>query len=138
LRRTTQNRICVWLAQDSEQDLTLEILEAKNQNQLLGCSKSDELKASRFRLGERLYGYLLQAYPSDENTLFPVDTLCHYRLWDRHSELNLQAAHVTYGELQYPIFHVPSTLKSVLHGNCRKPHGARGVDSRRQPVRATA
>ncbi len=128
LRRTTQNRICVWLALDSEQDLILEILEAKNQNKILGFSKFDELKSSRFRLGERLYVYLLQAYPTDENVLFPVETLCHYRLRNSHSELNLQAARVTYGELQYPLFHVPSTLKSVLHGSCRKPHGAQGDD----------
>lgn len=130
LRRTTQNRICVWLALDSEQYLTLEILEAKNQNKILGFSKFDELKSSRFMLGERLYVYLLQAYPSDGNAVFPIDTLCHYRLLDGQAEeLDLRAAHVTYGELRYPIFHVPSTLKSVLHGSCRKPHGEMGCDT---------
>jgi hypothetical protein len=131
LRRTTQNRICVWLALDSEQDLTLEIVEAENQNNLLGISRADELLFSRFKLGQRLYVYLLQAYPTDGKNVFPINTLCHYRLRNSHSqqEFDLRKAQVTYGELQYPIFHVPSGLKSILHGSCRKPHGADGEDA---------
>ncbi|WP_347986427.1 hypothetical protein [Methylomonas sp. AM2-LC] len=130
LRRTTQNRICVWLAMDSEQELVLEILEANNQNKRLGVSQADELLVSRFKLGQRLYVYLLQAYPSNGNNVFPINTLCHYRILDSQGkELDFKAAKLTYEGLEYPIFHVPSTLHSILHGSCRKPHGDAGEDA---------
>ncbi len=131
LRRTTQNRICVWLALDSPQQLSLQIIEANKPENVLGVSRDDELAASHVQLGEKLFIYLLQAYPDQNQNqgLFPTNTLCHYRLLTDTSEIDLQAAKVTYGELKYPIFHIPAKLTSILHGSCRKPHGAHGQEA---------
>ncbi len=132
LRRTTRNRICVWLVLDSAQDLTLEILDLKENP--IGRSDPDELESSRFRLGKGLYVYLLQAYPLDANGKtdkhhpYPTATLCYYQLKNGADTLDLKAAKLTYGEHRHPIFHIPEKLNSVLHGSCRKPHGATGKD----------
>ncbi|MCK9394468.1 MAG: hypothetical protein M0Q44_02630 [Methylobacter sp.] len=132
LRSTTRNRICVWLALDSEQDITLEILDLKETP--IGRSDPDELKSCSFQLGNGLYVYLLQAYPLDAGQIdkqhhYPTSTLCYYRLLDGQSTpINLQDAGLTYGKNKHPIFHIPEKLTSVLHGSCRKPHGAKGED----------
>ncbi len=128
LRRTTRNRICVWLALDSPQDgLTLEILDLKENP--IGRSDPDELESSRFQLGKGLYVYLLQAYPLDSNGQidkqhhYPTGTLCYYQLKNGAAAVNLKKAKLTYGKHKHPIFHIPEKLSSVLHGSCRKPHG---------------
>jgi hypothetical protein len=132
LRRTTKNRICVWLALDSPQDLTLEILDLNEK--LIGRSDPDELESSRFKLGNGLYVYLLQAYSLDSKNQIDKDlhystgTLYYYRLLDGEStpvKLGKDGAKLTYGEHKHPIFHIPEKLTSVLHGSCRKPHGAK-------------
>lgn len=126
LRRTTKNRICVWLALDCKHNLSLEILDLHKI--VVGRSKPDELEACRFQLGNHLYVYLLQAY-SDSQGYFPTNTLFYYRLLDDHGmPLDLKSAGLTYGRHEYPVFHIPDKLQSVLHGSCRKPHGAGGDD----------
>jgi hypothetical protein len=129
LRRTTKNRVCVWLALESEQNLSLEILDIKNKTPI-GRSRPEDLKSSHFQLGNNLYVYLLQAFPLDTNAQFNTETLFYYQLLDDQSKpLDLKAAGLTYGKHPHPIFHIPDSLHSVLHGSCRKPHGAKGVDS---------
>jgi len=129
LRSTTKNRICVWLALDSPQDLTLEILDLKEKP--IGRSDPDELESSRFQLGNGLYVYLLQAYPLDANGQidqhlhYSTGTLCYYQLKNGANTVNLKKVKLTYGKHKHPIFHIPEKLTSVLHGSCRKPHGAK-------------
>jgi hypothetical protein len=129
LRSTTPNRVCVWLALNYDAHLTLEVLTLDRA--IVGMSKPDKLSASRFQVGKNLYVYLLQAHPTENQVLFATETLYYYRLFDEQAnppEINLKAAHLTYGEHNYPVFHIPNRLKSVLHGSCRKPHGGVGED----------
>jgi hypothetical protein len=129
LRRTTPNRVCVWIALTCDTHLALEVLTLDGA--VVGLSKPDELSTSRFQIGRNLYVYLLQAYPTEQQVHFATETLYYYRLFDAQfnpSEINLKAAHLTYGEHNYPLFHIPNKLKSVLHGSCRKPHGDLGDD----------
>lgn len=127
LRRTTKNRICVWIALDSVLDLTLEILDL-NENPV-GRSDPGELKSSRFQLGTGLHVYLLQAYPLDtqgridKNLRYQTHKLHYYQLKNGESAIDLKEAKLTYGSHKHPVFHIPEKLNSVLHGSCRKPHG---------------
>ena len=130
LRSTTPNRVCVWIALSCTSQLTLEIMTLDGE--VVGKSNLDRLSASRFKLGSNLYVYLLQAYPLEKQVHFATETLYYYRLFDEQSfpsEINLKAAHLTYGNHNYPVFHIPNKLKSILHGSCRKPHGSVGEDS---------
>ncbi|PSJ17792.1 hypothetical protein [Nitrosomonas supralitoralis] len=127
LRRTTRNRICVWLALDKPFDLSLEILDVNEH--LVGASKQEELPASRVQLGANLYIYLLCAYPI-EQIPFITGTPLYYRLLNEQSHpIDLQAVGLTYEDHKHPIFHIPDTLVSVLHGSCRKPHGSKDIDT---------
>lgn len=127
LRRTTRNRICVWLALDKPFDLSLEILDV-NEN-LVGASKLEELSANRIQLGDNLYVYLLRAYPIGQAP-FTTGIPLYYRLLDEQSNpIDLQAAGLTYEDHKHPTFHIPDALVSVLHGSCRKPHGSKGTDT---------
>ena len=128
LRRTTQDRVCVWLALDnSQRDLKLEILD--KDEQVLGESKLDELAASQFPLGQNLFIYLLKAYPTG-NANFKTGVPLYYRLSNSaDGTVDLRDANLTYGDHKHPIFHIPDRLQSVLHGSCRKPHGDEGTDS---------
>lgn len=127
LRRTTRNRICVWLALDKPLDLSLEILDV-NEN-LVGASKQEKLSASRIQLGDNLYVYLLCAYPIGQAP-FVTGIPLYYRLLDEQSyPIDLQVAGLTYEDHKHPIFHIPDSLVSVLHGSCRKPHGSKDVDT---------
>ncbi len=131
LRSTTQKCICVWLATDKKRDLTLEIIDRGTGN-VIGCSKPIELESSRVQLGTGLFVYLLKAYPIEDKDIknFSTGKLYCYSLLDKQQgkPLDLNAEGVTYDNQPYPIFHIPGSLKSLLHGSCRKPHGAKGQD----------
>jgi hypothetical protein len=127
LRRTTDKCICVWLATDEKLDFVLEILDAAT-NKPLGRSRAKELRTSRVQLGSSLYVYLLKAYPI-ESKYFEANVFYYYTLLDEQGKpLDLKSIGLTYGDHQHPIFHIPGTLNSVLHGSCRKPHGDMGQD----------
>ncbi len=127
LRSTTRNRVCVWIALDSALDLTLEILDL-NKNPV-GRSDPDELKSSRFQLGNGLHVYLLRAYPLDtqgqidKNLHYQTRKLHYYQLKNGESAIDLKEVKLTYGSHKHPVFHIPEKPTSVLYGSCRKPHG---------------
>lgn len=130
LRSTTSKSICVWIALDSPQKLTLRILDLDKS--LIGRSDLEELESSRFQLGG-MYVYLLKAYPTnqgeiDKNHHYQTRKLCYYQLTDGSNAIDLKNAGLTYGGHQHPIFHIPEKLTSVLHGSCRKPHGGKSDD----------
>jgi len=77
LRRTTKNRVCVWLATSEPMSLQLTVMDSQNKS--LGQSKSANLNEQRVRLGRNLYVYLLQARP-DDGAGFPSDALMYYCL----------------------------------------------------------
>ena len=123
LRRTTKNRVCVWLA--SAKFLSLRLTVSDLLGKSLGQSQLEELEQQCVQLGENLWIYLLQARPS-EDLSFPVDELLCYRLDEddvKGDIVPLDLADLAYGRLKYPSFFIPSKLKQLLHGSCRKPHG---------------
>ncbi len=130
LRRTTKNRVCVWLATAQSMSLRLAVTDAQGKS--LGQSNVEDLNEQRVQLGENLWIYLLQARPN-EDAGFLIDTLLCYRLDEVDVKGNvtpLNLADLAYGSLQYPSFFIPTKLKQLLHGSCRKPHG--GFDSEKQ------
>ncbi|MFA5985658.1 MAG: hypothetical protein WC782_16685 [Methylococcaceae bacterium] len=129
LRRSTKNRICVWLALTQELDITLEILDANSPNRI-GLSNPMDMEQCRFQLGKNLYIYLLQAYPLVPDTFFPFGQVLSYRFLDVTGQelLDFKAAGLVYANYAYPHFHIAEQLGSILHGSCRKPHGAKGED----------
>lgn len=123
LRRTTKNRVCVWVATALPTLLRLTVTDT--QGNRLGQSNLEDLSEQCVQLGKNLCAYLLQARP-DQGAGFPVDTLLCYRLdevdaADKNHPLNL--SDLAYGALQHPSFFIPTQLKHLLHGSCRKPHG---------------
>ena len=135
LRRTTKNRICVWLAATGQLQLQLTVMDGDEKT--LGASRIENLGKENVRLGKSLYVYLLQARAYNEEG-FPLNALLFYRLDCLDPESGAasslfseeELANLTYGGFKYPSFFITSELKYFLHGSCRKPHG--GFDSKEQ------
>ena len=138
LRRTTKNRVCVWLATSRPMPLQLTIVDAQNIALEFGQSRLDNLGEQCVKTGDNLYVYLLQAR-SNTSTGYPLDKLMCYRLDEVNAGNNSRTPlfsadklkKLVYGSLPYPSFFIPSKLKRLLHGSCRKPHG--GFHSEDQP-----
>jgi hypothetical protein len=129
LRRTTPNRVCVWIASVRPRAIQLRVMGADGaplaQSSLEGLGKTDVIaSAQHLKLGDSLWVYLLQARPQDGKT-FPLDTLLHYSLTETDPDGEtrpLDLSQLAYGGA-HPSFFIPSRLKHILHGSCRKPHG---------------
>lgn len=126
LRRTTKNRVCVWLATSEPMQLQLTVTDS-NEN-IIGTGGMDQMNPQGIQLGEHLFVHLLQARPNDTSD-YPVDTLMYYRI-DQVSSGNAvplfseeEIRQLVYGTHTCPSFFIPSKLKNLLHGSCRKPHG---------------
>ncbi|MCI5148669.1 MAG: hypothetical protein D3916_04645 [Candidatus Electrothrix sp. MAN1_4] len=126
LRRTTKNRVCVWLATSEPMQLELTITSC-NEN-ILGTGGMDPMNPQGIELGKHLFVHLLQARPRDASA-YPADTLMYYSIAQVRNgktaplfseEENQQ---LVYGSHPCPSFFIPSALKNLLHGSCRKPHG---------------
>jgi hypothetical protein len=126
LRRTTKSRVCVWLATSEAMRLQLTITDTGNNP--LGTGTTDPMNPEGVRLGERLYVHLLQAR-SEDSSGYPFDTLMYYRVDEIRNGNNTalfseeELRQLVYGAHPLPGFFIPSTLKNLLHGSCRKPHG---------------
>jgi len=127
LRRTTQNRVCVWLATAEKMQLRLTVTGSDKKR--LGLGGMDALNPEGIQLGDRLYVHLLQARPDDAENGYPLDSLLYYRI-DKISEgtrsslfSKEELQRIVYGSHPLPSFFIPDKLKNLLHGSCRKPHG---------------
>ncbi len=133
LRRTTAHRVCVWLA--TSDPLLLQLTITTDDGSILGKSNLQNITQQRIQIGKKLWIYLLQALPCAEDTRsqFALDTLLYYRL-DEIDEEGLSTPiyleDLAYGLYPYPSFFIPTELKQLLHGSCRKPHG--GFNSENQ------
>ena len=130
LRRTTTSRVCVWLATSERMHLQLNILDTQGNS--LGTGGMDELNLEGVQLGGNLFVHLLQAR-SGAASGYPSDTLMYYRI-DKISNGNSiplfseeENRQLVYGGHPHPNFFIPSRLKNLLHGSCRKPHGERNA-----------
>ncbi|MGZ5601063.1 MAG: hypothetical protein ACXWFX_10775 [Methylobacter sp.] len=118
LRHATPNRVCVWFATTELASLTLQVIS--KDGDVLGESVVNDY----CQLGQNLFVYLLQACCKDTSPPYPVDTFLYYRLTDADGPLNLEE--LTYDKsIPYPKFFIPDTLRQLLHGSCRKPHGGK-------------
>ncbi len=135
LRRTTKNRVCVWLA--SAEPLSLQLTVMDTNRNALGQSDPGELKNQRVQLGKNLHVYLLQARAID-GAGFRTDELLYYCIDTVEAGSNVRSplfseeelGKLVYGSHPYPSFVIPGALKRILHGSCRKPHG--GFDAANQ------
>ncbi|MCI5158070.1 MAG: hypothetical protein D3906_06435 [Candidatus Electrothrix sp. AUS1_2] len=126
LRRTTKNRVCVWLATSEPMQLKLIVTDCNEKN--LGTGGMDDRNPHGIQLGEHLFVHLLQARPEDASD-YPFDTFMYYSITQvsngnaapLFSEEEIRK--FTYGSHTCPGFFIPSALKNLLHGSCRKPHG---------------
>ncbi|MCI5115536.1 MAG: hypothetical protein D3912_12095 [Candidatus Electrothrix sp. AX1] len=128
LRRTTKNRVCVWLATSEPMQLQLTITDCTEN--ILGTGAMDTRYPQGIQLGKHLFVHLLQARPKGTSG-YPFDTLMYYSI-DQVSNGNKETVplfsaeelqKITYGPHTCPSFFIPSALKNLLHGSCRKPHG---------------
>jgi hypothetical protein len=126
LRRTTKSRVCVWLA--TSEPMHLQLTVSDTDNNPLGTGSMDDMNPEGIQLGEDLFVHLLQAR-SENASGYPFDTLMYYRI-DEIRDGNRtplfsdeELRQLVYGVHPYPSFFIPSTLKNLLHGSCRKPHG---------------
>ncbi len=120
LRKVSSNIVCVWLATDRQLNLSLTIMK---DGKPIGVSKNKEIQINQCRLGKHLFIYLLQASPIGENSSFPLDTFFTYQIEIDNKKLDLKALNLTYAGETNPSFFIPSQIKNLLHGSCRKPHG---------------
>lgn len=126
LRRTTKSRVCVWLATSTPMQLQLTVTDTGNNP--LGTGGMDARNPQGIQLGENLFVHLLQAR-ADDASGYPLDTLIYYQI-DKVSDESRsplfsedELSHLVYGSYPSPSFFIPSKLRNLLHGSCRKPHG---------------
>ncbi len=126
LRRTTKNRVCVWIATSEPVQLRLTILNDKKKE--VGSGGMDNVNPEGIRLGNELYIHLLQARPP-KGKIYDHDVKLYYRIEKTTKQKNAplfsaeELGGLVYGSDPYPGFFIPSQLKNILHGSCRKPHG---------------
>ncbi|WP_020407935.1 hypothetical protein [Hahella ganghwensis] len=123
LRRTTENRVCVWLALSEQVNIQLKILD-QNED-LLGISQASPSQLQK--LGRHLYVALLEARPLEEVKIFPKDQLLYYQITeadeDKPSSHPFDLGDCRLPGCPFPSFYIPSRLTKIVHGSCRKPHG---------------
>ncbi len=126
LRRTTKNRVCVWLATSEPMQLQLTVTDTSNNP--FGTGTMNAMNPLGIQLGEHLFVHLLQTRSDDPNG-YPLDTLMYYRvdqILDGNSSplfSDEELQQIVYGTHPSPSFFISSQLKNLLHGSCRKPHG---------------
>ena len=132
VRRSTDNRVCVWVATRNKAQLKLTILASDGDTGVgIGASSLSDLDGSCCKLGENLYVYLLKARPhkkADAKVHFPKDQILYYRIGEMdennaESIIDLAELGLTYGGDKNPSFVITQQLKHLLHGSCRKIHG---------------
>ncbi|MFZ4703991.1 MAG: hypothetical protein ACOYMG_28435, partial [Candidatus Methylumidiphilus sp.] len=132
VRRSTDNRVCVWVATRSKACLKLTIMDNDGDTSVgIGASSTNDLDGSCSKLGDQLYVYLLKALPykpSETKTYFPTDQILYYRIGvldENNTEtiIDLAEQGLTYDGAKNPSFIITKDLKQLLHGSCRKIHG---------------
>jgi len=126
LRRTTKNRVCVWLATSRPMQLQLTVFDSSSNT--LGLGGMGPMNPKGVQLGEGLFVHLLQAR-SVHSSGYALDTLMYYRIDESNNDSSTplfsdeEIRQLVYGTHHFPSFFIPSSLKNLLHGSCRKPHG---------------
>ncbi|OZG71096.1 hypothetical protein BTA51_22200 [Hahella sp. CCB-MM4] len=122
LRRTTENRVCVWIALSEQVNIELKVIDPNDH--LLGISSS--ASQTLHKIGRHFYVALLEARPLRESDKFPKDQLLYYYLNEVSSKSSPNPFNLSDCCLpghEHPSFFIPSKLRKLVHGSCRKPQG---------------
>ncbi|MCO7225890.1 alkaline phosphatase D family protein [Pleionea sp. CnH1-48] len=126
VRRVTQNRVCIWLATNTTDDLSLKIYQG--QDQVCGVSGQDAIQ--QFKVSDNLTVWLLQARPVNQQS-FPKDEVLFYAIEQDEKEIPLDA--LALKGFSRPSFFIAEKMETFAHGSCRKPHGE-AFDDNDNPV----
>ncbi len=135
LRRAEPRRVCIWLATSRRVDLRATLYEASPATgspageslRAIGVSAPEGDRPEIVQLGEHLFVSLLAIKPFEG--IFPTESMLFYDLtMDGKSlaEIGLTGGErsIAYPGMPLPCFFLPERIKRLLHGSCRKPHGA--------------
>ncbi|MCI3920972.1 hypothetical protein MO973_12075 [Paenibacillus sp. TRM 82003] len=140
VRRAEPSRVVLWVATAERCRIESTLYEGSRERGSLTLSGllPHETKQRTVRLGERLFVALLELRPPKGGT-FPTRTFIGYdlRFVSENdsgrtfglSELGLLDASredsIVYGDFPLPVFRLQGAAEApMLHGSCRKPHGA--------------
>jgi len=127
LRRTENNRICIWLATNQNTNVKGFVYLSSDPAAIIGRESTALNNApGSIKLGNRLHVHLIQIRPTQVDN-FPLDKVLLYDLTVAGKSL---AEHgliggskgINYPGYKLPSFIIPNVLKHVLYGSCRKPH----------------
>ncbi|HED16645.1 MAG TPA: hypothetical protein ENI64_07540 [Gammaproteobacteria bacterium] len=134
LRRTENNRICIWLVTNQKADVKGYVYQDADLTNVIGREEAARNGApDSIKLGDRLHVYLIQLRPTQADK-FPLDKVLQYDLTIGGKTL---AEHgliggskgINYPGHKLPSLIIPNVLKHVLYGSCRKPHTEAARDS---------
>lgn len=120
--------MCIWLATSRSVPARAEVYSDDVKRLPIASTTKRQSEAGQIQLGDNLFLHLLEVRPLAGGG-FPMDTLLFYDLW--LGDQNLQQLKILdvirYPNFSLPGFFLPSTLSTIFHGSCRKPHGGAGL-----------
>ncbi|MFC4259178.1 alkaline phosphatase D family protein [Marinobacter lacisalsi] len=132
LRRTVENRLCLWLA--GRPDLVF-LVRVTCRDQFLVDRPLREEEVTALPVGRHATIWLLDVQLDER---LPEGEWLHYDVWIRDRNSGWQglrdwASHLSYGDSHLPRFVHHRSIGKLFHGSCRRPHhpsadGLRRVD----------
>jgi hypothetical protein len=122
LRRVTATQIFIWIASSEQIDFQLQVFDKQRCNVI---PEKNKFVRNQQQVGSdcsNLWITLLELKLA-EGESFPLDELLYYDIPEVDlSDVCLQGCDL-------PSFYIPSQLKVIAHGSCRKPHGTAKYDN---------
>lgn len=123
LRRVTANSITIWLVNSCAAPVKLTLNPENGSPIVLSSNEIEQKHCERVQLADNAHVLILNI---TLQTNLPANTWIGYELALLHNQQWL-TIHTLYPDLCYPGFKtpgffVPSRVKKLLHGSCRKPH----------------
>ena len=122
LRRTTPTELVIWLCTSRPVNLVLELYHYGDSQPFVSIPTTPDTRQC-IRIGEQAVVQLLTIAPDPP---LPRDQVIGYDLVadvdGNPRRLRDLLPHLIYTGQQRPCFTLPSRIKHLLHGSCRKPH----------------
>lgn len=120
LRRVTANSVALWAVTSKPCKLSGSLF---SDDVTFLAEDQGQIETKQIKVGERVYLQLIDIAPADA---LPENTTLYYDLQARSEgqsrSLTDYAPHLLYANQAYLSFEYRPTIKSALHGSCRKPH----------------
>ena len=120
VRRTTPSEVCIWIATEDGEQLGGEIRDRATQA-VVGIDHGTR----KVKLGDNFFVHLIRVRPQGTQP-FAQDTILCYDIYREQNgsrqSLLADDAEIRYAGEPLPGFVIPSKLRTILHGSCRKPH----------------